>query len=92
MRIDSTGAEEGALLRAAQAMCAAARTAPKARGEDHIASCILTGEEKDSLAAEMDRLGDAFGLSFFHRDAQNVRDSYLIVLLGVDNSPIIALS
>lgn len=86
MRIDSAGAEEGALMRAAQAMCAAARTAPKACGQDHLATCILTGKEKDDLAAEMDRLGDELGAGFFHRDAQNVRDSYLIVLIGVDYS------
>lgn len=86
MRIDSAGAEEGAVLRAAEAMCAAARTAPKARGADHLVSCILTGQEKDDLADAMDRLGDDLGAAFFHRDARNVRDSYLIVLLGVDYS------
>lgn len=86
MRIDAAGAEEGALMRAAQAMCAAARTAPKACGQDHLATCILTGKEKDDLADEMDRIGAESGAGFFHRDAQNVRDSYLIVLIGVDDS------
>ena len=73
-------------MRAAQAMCAAARTAPKARGVDHIATCILTSDEKDALAAEMDKLGTELDAGFFHRDAQCVRDSYLIVLIGVDYS------
>lgn len=86
MRIDAAGAEEGAIMRTAQAMCAAARTAPKACGQDHLATCILTGREKDALADVMDRIGDEQDRGFFHRDAQNVRDSYLIVLIGVDYS------
>ena len=86
MRVDARGAEEGALMRTAQAMCAAARTAPKARGIDHIETCILTGKEKDDLADEMDKIGDVLKAEFFHRDAQNVRDSYLIVMIGIDYS------
>ena len=53
MMISSEQAEKEALLSTAQAMCAAARTAPKAKGVDHIVSCILTGEEKDALADQM---------------------------------------
>lgn len=84
MRMEAAGAQEAAVLRTAQAMCAAARTAPKARGIDHIETCILTSQEKDDLAAEMDKLGDTLGAGFFHRDAQNVRDAQALVLLGID--------
>lgn len=83
MRMDSRAAEEAAVLRTAQAMCAAARTAPKARGIDQIHTAILTGSEKEELAGEMDRMGDSLEAGFFKRDAGNVRDSAAVVLIGV---------
>lgn len=78
----SQDAETSGILSVAQSMCVAARTAPKARGVDHIDSCYLTDVEKEALAAEMDRLGKAQDLAFFIRDAQNVRDSAAVVLIG----------
>ena len=78
----SQDAETSGILHVAQSMCVAARTAPKARGIDHIDSCYLTGEEKEALAAEMDRLGREQDLAFFIRDAENVRNSAAVVLVG----------
>ena len=75
--------ETKAVMDAAQAMCAAARTAPKACGIDHIVTAVLTGEEKDALAAEMERLGAELGADFFIRDAGNVRAAQAIVLIGI---------
>ena len=75
-------AEQAALLTAAQNMCAAARTAPKTKGEDYIVTAIVTGEEKETLAAEMEKLGERFQYAFFLRDAGNVRNSQAVVLLG----------
>lgn len=60
----SQDAETSGILHIAQSMCVAARTAPKARGVDHIDSCYLTGDEKEALAAEMDRLGREQDRSF----------------------------
>lgn len=87
MRMDSRAAEEAAVLRCAQQMCAAMRTAPKARGVDEIETLILTGAEKDELADRMDEAGDELGAGFFHRDAGNVRDAQAIVLAGVRYTP-----
>lgn len=87
MRMDSKAAEEAAVLRCAQQMCAAMRTAPKARGIDELQTLILTGDEKDSLAKEMDRVGDVLGAGFFHRDANNVREAVAIVLVGTTYKP-----
>ena len=56
MRYDSKKLEEKAVLDTAARMCAAARTSPKTRGIDFIRTCVLTGEEKEALAQEMDRL------------------------------------
>lgn len=84
MMIHSKQAEE-AILNAAKAMCLAARTAPKAKGVDYIRTCILTGEEKEALAKEMEELADKLQLGFFHRDAGNIRVSGAVVLIGHEN-------
>lgn len=83
MILSSEQAERAALMNTAQAMCAAARTAPKAKGEDNILCCILTEEDKESLAQEMERLGEELCYGFFLRDAQNVRESEAVVLIGI---------
>lgn len=70
-------------MNTAYAVCAAARTAPKARGVDHICTAIVTGGEKDALAAEMRRLSEVLHFPFFKRDAENVDKSHAVVLIGV---------
>lgn len=82
MFINSQKAEEQAILNLAYAVCAAARTAPKACGIDHIDTAILTGEEKKKVADEMRRLGETIHASFFIRDAGNVDASGAVVLVG----------
>ncbi len=83
MFIPSSKAEEQAVLNLAYAICAAARTAPKACGVDHMDTAILTGEDKTRLAKEIRRLGEELGAPFFIRDAGNVEASGAIVLIGV---------
>ena len=87
MKIESIRAEEAAVLSAAQAMCAAARTAPKACGVDRLDTAILTGEDKDALSAEMRRIAEIDGDAFFIRDAENVDASQVVVLIGADDKP-----
>jgi uncharacterized ferredoxin-like protein len=82
MLYDEKTCEQAAVLETAYRMCAAARTAPKARGIDYIQTLVVTGEEKDALAVEMDRLGAELGSPSFIRDAKNVRDSQVVVLIG----------
>ncbi len=76
MIINSMDAEKEALLQVAKLMVVAARTAPKAKGEDKIESLIVTGSEKDELADTMEQMGHL-------RDSKNVRESGAVVLLGV---------
>ncbi len=69
----------------AQIMLVSARTAPKAKGEDEILTGIVSPEEKEALAKEMDEIGergDAF--KFFKRDAQNIRDAEGVILIGLN--------
>jgi len=84
MLINSQKAEEQAVLNLACAVCAAARTAPKACGIDHIDTAVLTGEDKTRLADEMRRLGASQGDSgkVIIRDAGNVDASTAVVLVG----------
>ena len=77
MIITSGSAEDEVVLNVAKLMVAAARTAPKARGEDSIKTAIVTDSDKDRLANVMEEIGKA-------RDAQNVRDSGAVVLIGVE--------
>jgi uncharacterized ferredoxin-like protein len=80
---DSKTAEYAAVMNVARQICAAARTAPKACGIDQLSACILVEGHKDKLAAEMDRLSKVLDRPFFSRDANNVRASHAVVLLGV---------
>lgn len=66
----------------AKLMSIAAKTAPKARGVDNIVIRILDKEEELKLLAnKMDELSQSYG-EFFSRDAQNVRNSQAVVLIG----------
>lgn len=84
--ITSQQAEMDTVIATAKAMCAAARTAPKAKGMDFVRTAILTGSDKDALADKMDRLADQLGMGFFHSDAGNVRNSMAIVVIGQENA------
>ena len=74
--------EREAVLAAARRMCAAARTAPKAKGIDRIETMILTGADKDRIAEELERLSEPLQYKFFLRDAGNVRAAQALVLIG----------
>ena len=84
MIIDSKKAEEQAVLNVAYKICATIRTAPKARGKDHLDAMILTGEDKEKLSAEMRRIGKSCGNAgaFFVRDAGSVDVSSAVVIVG----------
>jgi uncharacterized ferredoxin-like protein len=83
--IDAGEAEGEGLLRVAELMAIAARTAPKTRGVDEVVTAIVKGEDKDAVADEMAKhyKGKRNPLSFFERDAENLRRSPLLLLLGV---------
>jgi uncharacterized ferredoxin-like protein len=71
------------VVEVARRMCIAARTAPKARGADNLVTAILVaGPERDALAAEMRRYGEAAGAAFFTRDAANLEAAPACVLIG----------
>lgn len=86
MIYNSTEMEKEALFNTAARMCAAARTAPKAKGQDSIVTFVLTKTDKNRLADKMEEIGiQLFGeekAAWYQRDAANVRNSQAVVLIG----------
>lgn len=81
--LNSGTSEVEGLLHVANLMLVSARTAPKSGGVDDVLTAIVLGEEKESLADEMERIGEERKIAGFKRDAKNVRDSVAAVLIGV---------
>jgi uncharacterized ferredoxin-like protein len=76
-----------AVKHVAQLMCCSAITAPKGKGVNLIFTKIFEGEEKNQVADLMEKIGNERGISFFVRDAKNVRDSLLVVFIGTEVKP-----
>jgi len=81
--LTSADGERDALLQAAKLMLVSARTAPKSGGIDDILIAIVYGEEKEMIAAEMEKMGEERKISMFLRDSQNLRNSEAVLLVGV---------
>ena len=64
--------ELDAVLTVADKMVTAAKTAPKASGQDSIVAAVVTGEDKDRLAMAMREIGKREEKEFCIRDAGNV--------------------
>ena len=64
-------------------MMAAARTAPKSMGIDSLVIQTLDMEEMRAIAEKMDELGTETGMTFFNTNADHVRNSDQMVLIGV---------
>lgn len=73
---------EETLRQVAALMMNAARTAPKARGVDNLLIAMLTGEDRLRLADKLRQMGEESGRGFFLRDAENVRQAGVVVLIG----------
>lgn len=76
-------AELEGLMAAARAMAVAARTAPKARGADAVETLIVYGKDLETLAQAMEEHGKKGLSESFNRDANNVRRSQAVLLLGI---------
>jgi len=81
--ISSEESEREGIMQVSRLMLISARTAPKSGGVDDILTALVSGKEKDSLAAEMEKIGEERSISGFGRDAGNVRNSEAVVLIGV---------
>jgi uncharacterized ferredoxin-like protein len=84
---NTTDSLKTAALIVGDLMVSAAITAPKGSGKDTIRAAVITGKEKKRLADEMRKIGDEIDQDFFNRDADNVDDSHLIVIIGCISKP-----
>lgn len=71
-----------AVVRVAEEICLAARTAPKARGLDLLEIAVLKGSEIDRLSAKMKEIGTRENHNTFLRDSENIKSAQAIVLIG----------
>jgi uncharacterized ferredoxin-like protein len=82
-KIEGKNGEHEAVLETAKLMLAAARTAPKTGGIDDVVTLIVYGEEKDAIAEKMYEIAEQRKIEGFRRDANNLKDSEAVVLIGV---------
>jgi uncharacterized ferredoxin-like protein len=67
----------------------AIRTAPKTCGEDNIVTCVASESQKERIAEMMEKKGRSKGktnpleIHYYQRDANNLRRSQAILLVGV---------
>ena len=88
MRITWNEYYEDRLLKTAEEMALAARTAPKGRGRDQLHILILTGQEKDDLAEKMKEIGQREDIPFFLRDSENLLAAPVVLLIGTEVTPL----
>lgn len=71
-----------AIIKVAEVMCLAARTAPKAKGIDLLEIIILDGHDIEKLSSKMKEIGDRESHPTFLRDSENVKHAQAIVIIG----------
>ena len=88
-RLTSEKIEKDAVEIGASMMAVSARTAPKTRGIDSVKTMILTGKDLEELASamEMKVKEKSIELPSYKRDADNVRGSTAVLLIGVSRDP-----
>ena len=72
------------LIRVAEKMLIAARTAPKGRGIDNLVGAYLVKEDIEILTQKMIEIGNRENMkALFERDAANISNCEVVVLLGI---------
>lgn len=82
MVYDERDIRKAQALDIAQKMMVAARTAPKGKGVDVVECAVVDGDDLEALACTMEAVGEERGHQFFLRDANCVRQSLCVALVG----------
>ena len=93
LRIDKSGIEinmlinerdtrRERLLKVADEMMTAARTAPKGKGFDIIEIVLVTDDTINKLSLAMLKYSEKTGLKFITRDAENILNAEVVILIG----------
>jgi uncharacterized ferredoxin-like protein len=85
-------AESDAVIQVAGLMALAARTAPKSVGLDSIMIEVVQGGDLGKIADEMTRIAGETGKGFFRVNAEQVRESDAMVLIGVKGRTALGLN
>lgn len=83
--------EKEAVTQMALEILVAAKTAPKGRGIDNLVTYLLEKDDIKNLADEMEKVSEEFG-AFFTRDANNLRESDSVVIIGLKDSQPVGLN
>ena len=82
MLLDEQDFKREAVKIAAYLMAESARTAPKAKGEDDVKIVYVDGDELERIARKMEEMIEEH--KDFGRDAESLRKSQAVLLLGVN--------
>lgn len=74
-------------MQVAGLMALACRTAPKTKGIDNIISFILDKPTLSRLIRHMDNVGKSKNKKGFLRDAENLKKSAAVLVIGVESKP-----
>jgi len=75
--------ERKGVMETANLMVVSARTAPKSGGVDDILTAVVYGAEVETLAADMENLAVERKIERWSQQAQEIKGSEVIVLIGV---------
>ena len=87
MIYDERDIRKAQALDIAQKMLVAARTAPKGKGVDVVECAVVDGDDLEALARAMEAIGQERSHAFFLRDANCVRQSLCVALVGTLTKP-----
>jgi uncharacterized ferredoxin-like protein len=76
----------------AELMAISARTAPKSAGQDFVVTKIIEGDDLQALAEKMVEFGERTGKKNFDRDGANVRESDIVLLIGLKDAKALGLN
>lgn len=80
--------KESAILKIAEQMCLAARTAPKGKGLDLLEIAVVSGESINQLSQKMLEIGERENNQTFLRDAKNILEAQAVVIIGTKKKTI----
>jgi uncharacterized ferredoxin-like protein len=74
--------KDAVLMKVAEQMVIAARTAPKGKGADYLVVSLATQETITRIADRLTAMGEEYDSGAFKRDAANIRSCPVVVLMG----------
>jgi len=80
------------VIRGAEYMALAARTAPKTKGDDFVGIRVISGEDVKKIAEAMSQFGQENNQPKWNRDAENVKKSSAILLLSLEGPKPVGLN